>query len=489
MRSARLSSCPAFLVIVAWLVAPAAAYTLRFTDASGAVRVRWPSNTITVALSASLATPPENVHATGEEVNKALLNALKSWQVAANLQFNILTNHAKTSVSPLTKPDGVSLITIARTPENVRSFAGAKANDAAFTRTFTDDAGALVETDIVLNPEVEFSTDGTPGTYDLESTFAHEIGHLLGLDESTILGATMSPRQRANGIYGTVAWSGRTLAQDDIAGARALYGPRTGDEKSSTLVGNLSWSGGAPAFGVNVWAEDFRTGQVVAGSVTLAQGGYRLENLRPNTTYRIIAGTIAKPDEWVKPNSAYAALLNLPAPPAHAEELDLVRIGEGQIGYLSKQLKIGNGAAPQINWLGINENLTDVAPTVAAGQEYTLYVSGAGLTAENLRGLSVTSPYLYLENAVLVEPNTFVGLDLPCVSVRLRVNLNAPAGEYTLRWQNGDEVTWLAGALTVEEPELARRTTPRRVRTTLAYNDSANSWQWSGSAFVRLADE
>ena len=487
MRFAHLKGSIALVLLVAWLSGPASAYTLRFTDASGAVRVRWPSNTLTVALSASLAAPPENIRATGEETTKAALRALKSWQEAANLQFNVLTNHVKTSVSPAKNGDGVSLLTVAQTPDNARLFTGAKATALAYTRTFTDDAGALLEADIALNPQVEFSTDGTPGTYDLESVLAHEIGHLLGLDESTVLGATMSPRQRANGLYGTVAWSGRTLAQDDIAGVRALYGLRTSDEKRSTLAGNLSWSGGAPAFGVSVWAEDFRTGQVVAGSVTLSHGGYRLENLRPNTTYRIVASTLADAAEWVAPNGAYGGLLTAPALPAHAEELDLVRVGEGQITYLSKQLKSGNGAASRIKWLGLNRDLSDIAPTLTAGQDYTLYVSGPGLTAENLKGLTVSSPYLYIESGAMVEPQTFVGLDEPCASVRLRVSADAPAGEYTLRWQAGEETIWLAGALTVENADFVRRTAPRVTRPTVAAN--AVALNWSSAAFVRLADE
>jgi hypothetical protein len=55
------------------------------------------------------------------------------------------------------------------------------------------------------------------GAFDLETVALHEIGHLLGLDHSTVAGAVMFP---------TYAGQRRNLAQDDVAGIRALYGRR-----------------------------------------------------------------------------------------------------------------------------------------------------------------------------------------------------------------------------------------------------------------------
>src|SRR5207249_11216738 len=125
------------------------------------------------------------------------------------------------------------------------------------TRVFSDAGGAITEADIALNPNVLFSSDGTPGTYDLESTFTHEVGHLLGLEHSAILGATMQPRQAMNGLYSLPAFTQRTLSEDDIAGARSLYGSRAG---TGSILGRLvarSFAGQSrPILGGHVFAED-----------------------------------------------------------------------------------------------------------------------------------------------------------------------------------------------------------------------------------------
>jgi hypothetical protein len=178
---------------------------------------RWLRNPIIVSLSTSLDSPQANVRA-GSDVRAAVQRALRTWSDAAGIQF-LETTSSNEKISPGNDGDGVNLITVSAA--NLTEFQNSDA--PARTRVFFDSGGTIIEADIALNPTAQFSDDGTFGTYDLESTFAHEIGHLLGMPHSGVIGATMQPRQGKNGLYGLPAFTQRSLSAADISAVRALY--------------------------------------------------------------------------------------------------------------------------------------------------------------------------------------------------------------------------------------------------------------------------
>src|SRR5438874_10719573 len=294
-----------FIALAAIIVAsaPARGYSLTYPNNSTIVAHRWLAHPIIVSFSTSLLSPPPNVKP-GTDVIGAVRRALQSWTSAADIEFLETTSTVQT-VSPTDAGDGVNLITMS--PENATFFGST--DSPGRTRVFYDSGDAITEADIALNPKELFSTDGTPGTYDLESTLAHEIGHLLGLEHSAIIGATMQPRQPRNGLYGLPAFTQRTLSDDDVTGVRSLYGPRAG---SGSISGKLMSNGFARAqtvFGGHVFVEEAASGRVVASSVTLANGDYHLHGLAPGA-YRLIGqalnGPVAAAD--IAAGGSYAGL-------------------------------------------------------------------------------------------------------------------------------------------------------------------------------------
>jgi hypothetical protein len=401
-------------------------------------KIKWPRKTIEVAFSTSLQTPGANIKPDSDVVGAAR-RALARWSSLSNINF-IVTWSPATSVSPADAGDGISLLTIATTPEN-EAFNSAATTGR--TRVFFDpETGNIAEADISINPrpkaedgtELQFSTDGTPGTYDLEATFTHEIGHLLGLDHSAVLSSTMQARQAYNGTFGLPALTERTLSEDDRQKVVSLYGSRL---KSGRIEGRLidnRTSGALTALnGVNVWAENVVNGRVIASDVTADDGTYRLEGLTPGQ-YRVI---VSAPSD-----SATQKLRSF-------ELSNQVLVKADAPTPLNSSLVPQQTAALSPKVIGLNSELSTVALPLAPGKRVKIYLGGEGVDQVPGTSISVNSPYFTIDPATLAREQ--IAAPYPIVSVEMTVAPNVPFGDYTLRLQsNSGETAFVPGAITID---------------------------------------
>src|SRR5687767_1732614 len=329
-------------------------------------RIKWSRKTIEVAFSTSLMTPGAHIKPDSDVIGAAR-RALGRWSTLANINFIVVWS-AATSVSPAEAGDGISLITIADTNENE---AFNSDTTAGRTRVFYDpETGTIAEADVSINPrprtddgaEIQFSTDGTPGTYDLEATFTHEIGHLLGLDHSAVIGSTMQSRQAFNGTFGLPALTERTLSEDDRQKIRSLYGPglRLG-RIEGRLVDNRTPGAFTPLTGVNIWAENALTGRVLASDVTADDGSYELEGLEPGQ-YRVM----------VSPASVDEA--NAPAKFRSFELSNQVMVKASAATTVNHNMVPAQASSLNPKLVGLNAELSSVALPLEPGKRVKLYL-------------------------------------------------------------------------------------------------------------------
>lgn len=409
---------------------------------------RWVRSPLIVSFSSSLSSPASNIKA-GSDVVGALRRALQSWTAVAEVQFFEAASNVET-ISPPANGDGVNLISISSANASLFESSDAPAR----TRVFHDSGGAIVEADIALNPATQFSTDGTAGTYDLESTFAHEIGHLLGLEHSAVIGATMQPRQAKNGTYDRPAFSQRTLSGDDVTQARSLYGPM-GASIAGRVTTNISGRARS-IFGAHFFAEDVASGRVVASSVSSASGQYRIDGLRAGV-YRVFAqplhGPVAASDmgasgktlgltettpafrSFVASNSTPSQSLNV----SSNSNLKLSFVVFSDAPALTPRL------------IGMNGELCTSPLPLRPGETFTVYIAGEGVDDLALEGISISSSLV----RIIPESLREVAFDVayPVIAFDATVDEGIQPGDYTIRLQTrGGELAFLPGALTIDGP-------------------------------------
>ena len=408
----------------------AAAYSTQFADDGETLRLQWRTNQIPIAFSTSLIKPNPYIKS-DSDIEAAIQRSLESWERAANIKFQV-TWTEKQTISPTGKSgDNMSLVTIAQTPENLLLFGNDAETVSARTRIFFNRKGNITEADIVLNPYEQFSTDGSFGTFDFEATLTHEIGHLLGLDHSSVTGATMHEHQGKNGVYNLAAFSSRTLAEDDLAGIRALYGANSTDENCcGTISGKLASANGRAAKDVQVWAEDAESGRVAAGVLSNADGAFRIEGLTGGQ-YKVYAQDYGKDT-----GKSFSV-----------EELGEVSVVKGKTQILSKKLKIVTKDF-DVRYVGFNGQVSELAVPVNGGKSYLIYVGGKNLDAGKIT-IGFNSPHISVTPKSLT--NHKYGADVSVVSFEINVAAETPLGEYSFFIRSkGADAEFAVGSLTVE---------------------------------------
>lgn len=409
---------------------------------------RWVRSPLIVSFSSSLSAPPSNIKS-GSDVVSALRRALHSWATAADVQFFEAASSAET-ISPPTNGDGINLISISSANASLFESSDAPAR----TRVFHDSGGAIVEADIALNPATPFSTDGSVGTYDLESTFAHEIGHLLGLEHSAVIGATMQPCQAKNGTYDRPAFSQRTLSAADVTQVRSLYGP-AGASIAGRVTTNISGRA-RTIFGAHFFAEEVASGRVVASSISSASGQYRLDGLRAGV-YRVFAQPLDGPVTAMDIAASGRAFgLTHTTPPFRSfVASDSTPSQSLNIGAKSN-LKLGFfvfSAAPNLTprLIGMTGELSTAPLPLRPGETYTVYIAGEGVDDVSPEGISLSSSLIRMIPESLRE----VAFDVayPVIAFEVSVDGRVRPGDYTIRLQShSGELAFLPGAITIEVP-------------------------------------
>ena len=100
---------------------------------------------------------------------------------------------------------------------------GKLCNGSCLAATLTGyySGNTIYDADVYTNTRHPFyssrEADGCSGEYDIDGVMVHEVGHVIGLGHTSVVGATMYPSVSACNT------ANRTLEADDIAGKNALY--------------------------------------------------------------------------------------------------------------------------------------------------------------------------------------------------------------------------------------------------------------------------
>jgi len=375
---------------------------------------------------------------------EAVQAAIESWSSIPNSRLHF-AELMPTDFAGVLR-DERSVISFADTA-STRSAVGAA---IAITFLFSSPDGTLTDTDIIFNPTLPFSTNQADGTFDIESTMAHELGHAIGLDHSPVVGVTMfASASRASN-------RGADLSADDRAFATSIY-PASESPLGGTISGLITTVQGTTTPATLVIAIDPNQ-NLAFGGVTETGGEYSIGGLPPGS-YNLLAeplnspvdpgeigvlgGQIAQPFQTVTAGG-FATPTSIAISPGSDIRVD-IQVDPSVAPTLNVE---GGGAAPAgIRVLGLT------VAEVEQGGDFDIELFGAGLNSVPLDVASITTwgsgivplPATISRTSIrLTDGRTFPG-----ILFRVRVSPGAPLGLATLLVSNATETAAYSGGVMI----------------------------------------
>lgn len=372
--------------------------------------LRWASTSIKFSISSSIASPTEPAFASISDPVAAIERGADAWSSISSIRFAFVKT-TKLSVSPAgVRGDGINLITIAATAENLALFPDGAQSPPAVTRIFFNKFGFITETDIVLNPFVRFTDQGDFG-YDLETVLTHEFGHALGLEHSPIPASVMyQDLEIADSAYSKSSATPR-LAEVDISAVRAKYGSQEGESDCCAAILGTVYPPDGGHLAADIWAEDSK-GRLVSYTRSRSDGFFALRGLSTGS-YSVYAQL---------PEYGYSAVM-ISAPP------DLT---PGDVAKVGIHLEPSRDL-PVIHTFGFNDGLSRRSVVFSDTRQGQLFLHGSQIIPGSVNvGFSTAQIKAQSQAAFPVG----FGLSIIAAAIPVLFEPNGDYGEFSFFVQN-----------------------------------------------------
>lgn len=283
----------------------------------------------------------------------------------------------------------------------------------AITPVYFFSNGTIDDADILFNGNgFHFTTSGVSGRFDVEDVAAHELGHLLGLDHSGAVGATLYPYVDANVVLQ------RSLSTDDAVGMRDAYPDGTIGRITGTVV---RLSGGAGVSGAYVVAVDDQ-GRTAASVLSGTSGAFTLPGLDPGT-YTVYARPLDAPVDDGNLGSGHGAIETDFEPAVYGATATINTTETVALGTLQVDADVALT-------LG---TVVDVFPVrLISGQSRTVTLHGSGLVPSST--LTCSDPDLVLGTPTWLGSQVSFQVTVPGGEPRGHVDLTVtnPSGDLAI---------------------------------------------------------